>query len=45
VLGALIGDRELRMRLGAAGPARARELSDPETQMRRLHDLLATVAR
>ena len=43
-LRALIGDAELRGRLGAAGPARARELCDPGTQMRRLHDLLATVA-
>lgn len=40
----LVGDAELRARLGAAGPARARELCDPEGQMRRLHDLLREVA-
>ncbi|MBV9109813.1 MAG: glycosyltransferase family 4 protein [Gemmatimonadetes bacterium] len=40
----LIADPALRARLGAAGPARARELCDPETQMRRLHHLLAEVA-
>ena len=40
----LIGDAELRARLGAAGPARARELCDPEGQMRRLHRLLGEVA-
>ncbi|HET7231351.1 MAG TPA: glycosyltransferase [Longimicrobium sp.] len=40
----LIGDAALRARLGAAGPARARELSDPAGQMRRLHALLAEVA-
>jgi len=45
VLRTLVGDRETRVRLGAAGPARARELSDPERQMRRLHDILVKVAR
>jgi glycosyltransferase involved in cell wall biosynthesis len=40
----LIGDGALRARLGAAGPARARELCDPAAQMRRLHDLLAEAA-
>ncbi len=40
----LIGDARLRARLGAAGPARARELSDPARQMRRLHDLLLGAA-
>jgi glycosyltransferase involved in cell wall biosynthesis len=39
----LIGDAGLRARLGAAGPARARELCDPGQQLRRLHDLLSTV--
>jgi glycosyltransferase involved in cell wall biosynthesis len=43
-LRALIGDGGMRARLGAAGPARARELCDPETQMSRLHDLLAEAA-
>jgi glycosyltransferase involved in cell wall biosynthesis len=43
-LRALIADAGLRARLGAAGPARARELCDPQGQMRRLHGLLAEVA-
>jgi glycosyltransferase involved in cell wall biosynthesis len=37
----LIDDGALRARLGAAGPARARELCDPTSQMRRLHDVLS----
>ena len=41
----LIADPELRARLGAAGPARAAALCDPERQMRRLHAVLASVAR
>lgn len=40
----LVADPALRARLGAAGPARARELCDPATQMRRLHRLLEEVA-
>jgi len=36
----LTDDAGLRARLGAAGPARARELCDPERQMRRLHGIL-----
>jgi glycosyltransferase involved in cell wall biosynthesis len=43
-LARLIDDASLRARLGAAGPARARELSDPERQMSRLHDVLREVA-
>jgi glycosyltransferase involved in cell wall biosynthesis len=37
----LVVDRELRTRLGAAGPARARALCDPATQESRLHEVLA----
>ena len=37
----VIGDRELRQRLGEAGPARARALFDPETRIRNLHRILA----
>ncbi|HSU15204.1 glycosyltransferase [Longimicrobium sp.] len=40
----LIGDAEMRARLGAAGPARARELCDPEMQMRKLHGILTAGA-
>jgi len=40
----LIGDGERRRALGAAGPARARELCDPARQLQRLHDVLRTVA-
>jgi glycosyltransferase involved in cell wall biosynthesis len=40
----LIDDAGLRARLGAAGPARARELCDPARQMRRLHEILAGAA-
>jgi glycosyltransferase involved in cell wall biosynthesis len=36
----LASDAALRGRLGAAGPARARELCDPAQQLRRLHQLL-----
>lgn len=43
-LRALIADAGLRARLGAAGPARARELCDPAGQMRRLREVLAEVA-
>jgi glycosyltransferase involved in cell wall biosynthesis len=39
----LVSDPALRARLGAAGRVRARELCDPGTQIRRLHDLLAEV--
>lgn len=41
----LVDDAALRATLGAAGPARARELSDPARQLGRLHDVLAGVAR
>jgi glycosyltransferase involved in cell wall biosynthesis len=37
----LIADCHLRTQLGAAGPARARHLCDPATQIRRLHDVLS----
>ena len=37
----LIQDSALRRRLGAAGPARARQLCDPATQMARLGELLS----
>lgn len=40
----LVDDAVLRSSLGATGPARARELCDPERQLRRLHDVLATGA-
>lgn len=40
-LTALIADRGGRARLGAAGPARARELCDPDRQMARLEAALA----
>jgi len=40
----LAADPGLRGRLGAAGPARAREHCDPARQMRRLHDLLGEAA-
>jgi glycosyltransferase involved in cell wall biosynthesis len=36
----LIDDPALRARLSAGGPARARQISDPATQMRRLSDAL-----
>ena len=40
-LARLVGDAEERRRLGAAGPAHARELCDPARQVRRLNELLA----
>lgn len=40
----LIQDPTLRVRLGAAGPERARKLCDPLTQMGRLNELLAATA-
>jgi glycosyltransferase involved in cell wall biosynthesis len=43
-LGALIADPEARARLGAAAPARARQLCDPAAAIGRLQDLLAAVA-
>jgi glycosyltransferase involved in cell wall biosynthesis len=43
-LGRLIDDGELRRRLGAAGPGRARGLCDPATVMRQLGGALATIA-
>jgi glycosyltransferase involved in cell wall biosynthesis len=36
----LVSDAALRRRLGAAGPARARELCDPSDQLRRLRSLI-----
>jgi glycosyltransferase involved in cell wall biosynthesis len=42
-LARLIGDRELRERLGSAGPARARELCDRARQMRMLSETLQAV--
>lgn len=41
-LALLLGDRERRARLGAAGPARARELCDPGRQLASLEGALAT---
>ena len=41
-LAVLIADRERRARLGAAGPARARELCDPQRQLASLEAALAT---
>ena len=42
----LIQDRVLRTRLGDAGPARARQLSDPATHLTRLYEAVAdTVSR
>ncbi|HEX2205366.1 MAG TPA: glycosyltransferase [Longimicrobium sp.] len=40
----LVGDPDLRTRLGAAGPARARALCDPAAQAARLHGLLTDLA-
>jgi glycosyltransferase involved in cell wall biosynthesis len=40
-LRAMLGKESFRVRLGAAGPQRARQLSDPECQIRRLHSVLA----
>ena len=36
----LIQDQTLRTRLGTAGQERARQLSDPKTQMNKLHQTL-----
>jgi glycosyltransferase involved in cell wall biosynthesis len=44
-LNGLIGDPARRAALGAAGPARARGLCDPETQLPALERILASVAR
>jgi glycosyltransferase involved in cell wall biosynthesis len=41
-LASLIADRERRVRLGAGGPARARELCDPSRQLASLEAALAT---
>lgn len=41
----LIRDQILRVRLGAAGPARALQLCNPTTQMGRLQELLSCVAQ
>ncbi len=41
----LIEDRPLRRRLSQAAPARARQLSDPSTQIQRLHDALSSVTQ
>jgi glycosyltransferase involved in cell wall biosynthesis len=40
----LVQDGGLRAALGAAGPARAKELCDPQTRMNQLADLLRTAA-
>ena len=40
----LIGDRRERERMGLAGPARARALCDPATQMPRIAELLESVS-
>ena len=42
-LARLLDDGELRRRLGAAGPQRARQLCSPPEQMRRLYEALATL--
>lgn len=44
-LRALIADADARARLGSAGPAHARALSDPVKQGERMRDVLAAVAR
>lgn len=44
-IGRLLDDRARRERLGAAGPARARALCEPSTQMRRLAEILGSVCR
>ncbi len=41
----LIASRERRLQLGSAGPARARELCDPQRQLARLEAALAPVRR
>ena len=40
----LVSDRDARARMGAAGPARARELCDPERQVASLEQVLAGVS-
>ncbi|HKY05694.1 MAG TPA: glycosyltransferase [Blastocatellia bacterium] len=45
VLGELLEDASLRKRLGSNGPARARAISDPASQLARLARLLDGVAR
>ncbi|MFY9556741.1 MAG: glycosyltransferase family 4 protein [Blastocatellia bacterium] len=42
-LRSLIEDTKLRASFGDAGPGRARELCDPETQIRKLYQLLAAI--
>ena len=42
-LKSLILDDALRMKLGEAGPARARQISDPATHLRRLYEAVADV--
>jgi glycosyltransferase involved in cell wall biosynthesis len=42
-LARLIKDPELRARLGAAGPAHARELCDPEGQMAQIANVLSSI--
>ena len=44
-LRSLIADPALRARLGAAGPARARALSDPGMHLAKLHGVLARLVR
>lgn len=44
-LGRLLDDPDLRKRLGAAGPARARQLCDPTRQLEALGDALSRVPR
>lgn len=41
----LIQDPILRREIGAAGPARARKLCEPATQMRRLNEILGSASR
>jgi glycosyltransferase involved in cell wall biosynthesis len=41
----LIDDPQLRARMGAAGPSRAKFLCDPAQQIRRMHDLVSRVVR
>jgi glycosyltransferase involved in cell wall biosynthesis len=43
-LARLIEDRELRQTLGSAGPTRARELCDPQTQMSKIFNTLKTIS-
>ncbi len=43
-LSRLLGDDEFRARLGAAAPARARQISDPATQLQRLADALLAMS-